>query len=56
MSKPRMYGSPYKALKDNRDKLTKRQYEAMKGQVRNGHADDAMRGLERLIALRNKTV
>lgn len=52
--KPRMIGSPYKALKDNRDKLTKTQYETMKGQVRCGRADDAMRGLQRLLEIRTK--
>ena len=43
------YGSPYKTLKQNSGKLTKRQYQQLKGQVKNGHPDDAMRGLERLL-------
>ena len=48
------YGSPYKTLKQNSGKLTKRQYQQLKGQVKNGHPDDAMRGLERLLQKREQ--
>lgn len=52
--KPRIYGSPYMILKDNKSRLTGAQYQAMKGQIRNGKADDAMRGLQRLLERRAK--
>ena len=45
MSKPRFYGSPYKAIGDNRDKLTRRQMQALRGQIKRGKPDRA-----RLIA------
>ena len=47
--KARMIGNPYKTLKNNRSRLTGQQYQAMKGQIRNGNADDAMRGLQKLM-------
>lgn len=47
--KPRMIGNPYKVLKNSRPRLTGQQYQAMKGQIRNGKADDAMRGLQKLM-------
>lgn len=40
------YGNPYKALKAAN--LPRRQYQAIKGQIKNGKTDEAMRGLERL--------
>ena len=46
MSKPKLYGDPYRQLKAAN--LPKRQYQQIKGQIKNGHADDAMRGLMRL--------
>ena len=49
MSKPRFYGSPYKAIGDNRDKLTRRQMQALRGQIKRGKPDDATRGLARLL-------
>ena len=51
---PKMIGMPYKALKDNKSRLNGAQYQAMKGQIRNGKADDAMRGLQRLLERRAK--
>ena len=50
MSKPRIYGDPYRQLKAAN--LPKRQYQQIKGQLKNGHADDAMRGLMRLTERR----
>lgn len=50
MSKPRHYGNPYKTLGQYRGKLTRQQIQAMRGQIKSGHADDAMRGLEKLLA------
>ena len=50
--KPRTYGSPYKAISANRDKLTTRQMQALRGQIKNGKPDDAMRGLARLLERR----
>ncbi len=47
--KARMIGNPYKVLKNSRNRLTGQQYQAMKGQIRNGKADDAMRGLQKLM-------
>lgn len=47
--KPRKIGNPYAALRQSRDRLTKRQYEALRGQIKNGKPDDAMRGLARLM-------
>lgn len=47
--KARMIGNPYKVLKNSRNRLTGQQYQAMKGQIRNGNADDAMRGLQKLM-------
>lgn len=48
--KAKKYGDPYRKLKENRHRMTGQQYQAMKGQIRNGHADDAMRGLQKLAA------
>lgn len=47
MSKPRIYGDPYRQLKAAN--LPKKQYQQIKGQIKAGHADDAMRGLMRLM-------
>lgn len=47
MSKPRIYGNPYRQLKAAN--LPKKQYQQIKGQIKAGHADDAMRGLMRLM-------
>ena len=52
--KARIYGNPYKELKQNRDKLTRSQYLTMKGQIANGYENDAMRGLERLLKNKEK--
>lgn len=52
MSKPRIYGDPYRQLKAAN--LPKKQYQQIKGQIRNGHADDAMRGLQRLMERRGQ--
>lgn len=54
MSKPRHYGNPYKTLGQYRGKLTRQQIQAMRGQIKSGHADDAMRGLEKLLAKRKE--
>ena len=50
--KPRMYGNPYRTLKDSRRYLSAEQYLTMKGQIRAGKGDDAMRGLRRLMERR----
>ena len=47
--KARMIGTVYRTLKNSRPRLTGQQYQAMKGQIRNGKADDAMRGLQKLM-------
>ena len=47
MSKPRTYGDPYRQLKAAN--LPKKQYQQIKGQIKSGHMDDAMRGLARLM-------
>ena len=47
MSKPKLYGDPYRQLKAAN--LPKRQYQQIKGQIKAGRADDAMRGLQRLM-------
>jgi hypothetical protein len=44
-----MIGNPYKVLKSSRNRLTGQQYQVMKGQIRTGKADDAMRGLQKLM-------
>lgn len=41
----RKYANPYKALKAAN--LPRKQYQAIKGQLKNGKTDEAMRGLER---------
>lgn len=50
--KPKMYGDPYRQLKTA--KLPKKQFQQIKGQIKNGHADDAMRGLTRLMERRSQ--
>jgi 5-bromo-4-chloroindolyl phosphate hydrolysis protein len=52
MSKPRIYGDPYRQLKEAG--LLKKQYQHIKGQIRNGRADDSMRGLQRLMERRSQ--
>ena len=52
MSKPRNYGDPYRQLKAAG--LPKKQYQQIKGQIKAGHADDAMRGLQRLMERRSQ--
>lgn len=48
--KPKMYGDSYRQIKSA--KLPKKQYQQIKGQIKAGHADDAMRGLMRLMERR----
>ena len=48
--KPKMYGDPYRQLKSA--KLPKKRFQQTKGQIKNGKADDAMRGLQRLMERR----
>ena len=52
MSKPKLYGDPYRQIKAAN--LPKRQYQQIKGQIKAGHADDAMRGLQRLMERRSQ--
>lgn len=52
--KPRTIGNAYRTLKNSRSRLTGAQYQAMKGQIKNGKADDAMRGLQRLMEKKNE--
>ena len=54
MSKPKLYGDPYRQLKAAN--LPKKQYQQIKGQIKAGRADDAMRGLMRLMERRNDTI